>query len=849
MDHEPTEQLVDTLLPCMPDVAQRQAALHELHQTWRLIEASAKMNCPSEARLLLPAVLATRTDLVQLERDLVANMVAEKVRQVLGEAATRAQYALDLLVRNLFERTADVGFLAVDRDLCRFVAGQSTDRAAAQRRLAAYRDKYTVYDDILLLAPDGTMLVRAAPDAPLSCSSDPLVAATLAAPGYLETFRASDLRPGQERALLYSQAMRHPDTGAVTGVLCLSFHFAHELAAVFAAYGDPEGRAIMLLLDADDRVISSADPLWIAPGVRVPVNLEATAAPRLFAGREYLVSTLASGGYQGYPGPPGWKTQVMVPLDLAFRRPRRDAASQLAPEMLQGLLSHARSFNPALHALMSSVTGATQAIKRIVWNGKVTSIRTGSDDAGDIRRLYPVLDEITETGERSDAAFSQSIEGLYQTVLASSLQAAAFTAQLLVDMLDRSLYERANDCRWWALAGPLRQALAATDAGQQRVQIGALLAHINGLYTVYSRLVVYDRHGCIVAATGPQDLVGSHIADDTLRAVMGLRSESDHVAETFGPSPLYDGRPTFVYHAAIRHPEHDANVIGGIGIVFDSAVELRNMLDGGVAGRAAMHAFFVEPGGRVLSGTDAGYPAGAVLALDADLFDTAAQHGRAARIVVHDGQYCVAACASAQGYREFRTIPGREQPVFSVVLQSFGPVRSQAELARSSQVRVRTEHEQGRDYALFLVDGALMALDAAAVVEAVPFARVKRAPASGGAIGMLDAGPDQGRRHFVWVFDLARMVSGQERAWPLDGQVILVRHGAGTIGLLVDDVHSVQRFAPEVLSAFGAPAAAGLTAGLIKANGGELLIQEISTERLLAWMRAARTTGDQQRTG
>ncbi|VXB04411.1 chemotaxis protein CheW [Massilia sp. 9I] len=840
MNHEANKQAVDTLLPYMPDVVQRQAALHELHQTWRLIEASAKMNCPSEARLLLPAVLATRTDLVQLERDLIANMVAEKVRQVLGEAATRAQYALELLVRNLFERTADVGFLAVDLDLCRFVAGQDPDRAAAQRRLAAYRDKYTVYDDILLLALDGTMLVRADPDAPLACSSDPLVAATLAAPGYLETFRASDLRPGQERALLYSQAMSHPDTGAVIGVLCVSFHFAHELAAIFTAYADPEGRANMLLLDADDRVVNSADPLWIAPGVRVPVNLDGTTAPRLFAGREYLVSSFASSGYQGYPGPPGWKTQVMVPLDLAFRRPPRDAASRLAPDMLQGLLSHARSFNPALHALMSSVLGATQAIKRIVWNGKVTSIRTGSGDGREAQRLNPVLDEITETGERSDAAFSQSIEGLYQTVLASSLQAAEFTAQLLVDMLDRSLYERANDCRWWALAGLLRQALADDDDGLRGERIGSLLAHINGLYTVYSRLVVYDRHGRIVAATGSQDLIGSSIADDTLRAVAALRSASDHVAQAFGPSPLYDGRPTFVYHAAIRHPEREASVIGGIGIVFDSAVELHNMLDSSVAGRADMHAFLVGPDGRVLSSTDTRYAAGALLALDGDLLDTAAQHGRAARIVVHEGQYCVAACARAEGYREFRAVAGREQDVLSVVLQTFGPVRSRAELEPPGQVRVRAEVEQGRDYALFVAGGALAALDAAVVVEALPFARVKRAPASSGAIGILDAGPDQGRRDFVWVFDLGRMVSGQARALPADGQVILVRHGASTIGLLVDDVHSVQQFAPEAWSPFGGMGdGAALTVGLIKANGGELLIQELSAERILAQVFAA----------
>ncbi|WP_137171465.1 chemotaxis protein CheW [Massilia sp. HP4] len=836
MNQNPDTDLVETFLPSMQDVMRRQAALHELHQTWRLIEASAKMNCPVEARLLLPAVLATRTGLVQLERDLVANMVSEKVRQVMQEASTRAQYALDLLVRNLFERTADVGFLVADLDLCRYLgrlaAGEAPDRDTARRRLMAYRDKYTVYDDILLLAPDGAVLLRADVDDRLERSEDPLVAATLAAPGYVETFRASDLRPGAPRALLYSHTMRDPDSGAILGVLCLSFRFEHELAAIFTAYGGADLRANMLLLDADDRVIGSLDPLWIAPGVRVPVNSDGGVATRLFAGREYLVATSASQGYQGYPGPPGWKTQVMAPLDLAFRGAHPDAAAQLAPRMLRGLLSHAHAFSPALHALMASVLGATQAIRRIVWNGKVAGSGAGNTDD----RLGPVLDQITETGERSDAAFSQSIQGLYQTVLASSLQAAGATAQLLVDMLDRSLYERANDCRWWALAGQLRQALAHGDSPQRAEAVAALLGHINGLYTVYSRLFVYDRAGRILAATGSQDVVGSRIAPDTLGAVCGLRSEMDHYAEPFGPSPLYDGQPTFVYHAAIRHPGRDAAVVGGIGIVFDSAVELRNMLDSGVAGRADMQAFLVSPDGQVLCGTDPAWPAGTRLPLDRSLLEAAAQQGAARRIVEHAGHYCVAACARAGGYREFRAVAGREQPVLSVLLQSFGPVRADAELAALAGVEpVRSGHEHGRDVALFQVDGALMALDAGAVIEALPFARVKRTPPAAGArIGMLDVDLDGGQRGFVWVFDLARLVSGRPHAPRADGQVILVRHGATTVGLLVDDVHSVQRFDPAAASPIGLGSdGAALASNLLQANAGTALIQELSAQRIV----------------
>ena len=228
-------------LPYMPDVARCELSLRELNQMWQLIESSAKMNCPAEARLLLPAMVATRTGFAHLEQALIANLVQEKVRHVLANLGTQARYAIDILVRNLFERTADVGFLATDADLCRFVADHDDDDDAAldaaRQRLAAYRDKYTVYDEIMLLDTAGQVLVQADMTTPVTWSRDPLLAATLVTDGYVETFRATDLRPGKSRALVYSHRMRDPRTGEPVGVLCLCFNFEQEMDAIFAAIG------------------------------------------------------------------------------------------------------------------------------------------------------------------------------------------------------------------------------------------------------------------------------------------------------------------------------------------------------------------------------------------------------------------------------------------------------------------------------------------------------------------------------------------------------------------------------------------------------------------------------------
>src|SRR5204862_7854928 len=81
----------------------------------------------------------------------------------------------------------------------------------------------------------------------------------------------------------------------------------------------------------------------------------------------------------------------------------------------------------------------------------------------------------------------------------------AFHASLAVRMMDRNLYERANDCRWWALSPDLAEPLAALGVDPQdpqaRESAERVLAHLNSLYTVYRRVALFDRHGRVVAVS------------------------------------------------------------------------------------------------------------------------------------------------------------------------------------------------------------------------------------------------------------------------------------------------------------------------------------------------------------
>src|SRR5260370_13672511 len=108
----------------------------------------------------------TREAFESLAADLVTHLETETHKKSLLAARARAQVVIDILVRNLFERTADVGFLSAHEAIRNYAGkalalrspensnGADADDAAGalssgtptmQRRLAGYGSTYSVY--------------------------------------------------------------------------------------------------------------------------------------------------------------------------------------------------------------------------------------------------------------------------------------------------------------------------------------------------------------------------------------------------------------------------------------------------------------------------------------------------------------------------------------------------------------------------------------------------------------------------------------------------------------------------------------------------------------------------------
>jgi chemotaxis signal transduction protein len=831
--HQPPLQ-VDTFLPYMRDVIRCERALQELNLMWRMIESSAKMNCPIEAKAILPTMAATRDGFTRLEQELVSSLVVEKVSNVLSAIGTKAQNLIDILIRNLYERTADVGFLATDNVLAAFVAGETDDHREIKRRLRDYRDKYTVYDDIILLDTFGKVLAQVDQEFPVEASSDALIEKTLNTDAYVETFRYCDLRPGKKRALIYSKRISHPVTKQTLGLLCLCFNFEEEMAGIFQSHGDSQGRSIMLLLNADNKVIESSDQLWIPLDAKVPVDGDNTMALQTFSGREYLIRTFATQGYQGYMGPTGWRGQVMIPVDVSFSGDHDNVLSMLPPHIKEGVLSHAKSFSPPLFEIMN----AAENIRRVVWNGQVMS----SGQTGDQTKLKAVLVQISETANRSNELFSNSIGDLYSTVLTSGLKKTEFVSHLLVDLLDRNLYERANDCRWWAATPELRAAMSkGTMDAQTNANLAKILQYINSLYTVYTRLYVYRADGEIVASTlnGQDDpmSLGGQVASQTLGHVRALASDQSYYVTPFEDNALYDGAPTYVYHAAIRSVSNKGAVVGGIGIVFNSAVELDMMLRDALGNASNSTGFFADRSGKIIASTDAKRPVGSKLDLDIDMSQIAAGK-RHSKIVEHDGQYAVMGCSASSGYREFKVSDGYKDDVLAIVYDPIGPLRQTSPSSARIDTVIKPESDDSdqEEYAIFVANGVLYALPAKNVLEAIPAKRLTSVPTGSktACIGLLDLQHMGSQVKPAWVFDLNRMVQGQADKAINGSQILLIENAGRSMGLMVDELHDVKEFSGTQIipSPFYSADRSTLIHQLIKANRGSLLIQSMCVNSL-----------------
>lgn len=802
----------ESMITKMGNLKRHREPLHQLQSVW-------------DNLTLLGQLSGTGTDMNETRQafshvtsDVMDSLAEETLKRTITAISAKAQVTVDIVIRNLFERTADIGFLATDDDIRAFLfkhadglAGDA-DAKALRMRFEEYVKKYSVYSNIILLDPQGNVLLQLDQGNPVTASQDPLIQESLFTnDAYVEVFRQTDLLPGQDVGLIYAYRITSGQDSTPLGVLCLCFRFENEMEGVFSDLITPQEWAVGLLLGADGRVIASSDHYQIPIGVELETTENEDWLLTRFAGREYLAVTKKTKGYQGYMGP-GWMGHAMIPLDYAFDDDISAIVNRIDPKLLHKVMHSPLLFSQTLLGIPKQAAQIQSKLNQSVWNGNIRQKQEAGQPSQQTSFSKMLLWEVSNNGFKTQRVIEETVSNLYQTVVSVMLENSRFYASLAVDIMDRNLYERANDCRWWALTSSFKSILSKPQiTAEGRASIAQVLGYINSLYTVYDNLLVFDGQGQIVAVSNPeyQHCVGTTLDAEWAIRTRTLHSSQQYVVSRFEPSPLYKNQPTYIYAAAIRSKDN-GQTAGGIGIVFDSTPQFSAMLadslpkDAHGEPLAGSFTLYVDAELQVISSTSAAFPVGSQFDVKPSLCRLAA--GDAAfDIAIYEGRYYAVGARASSGYREYKgPIDAYQNHITALI---FIPLGNASDIDAILDMENTMQHNQlktvsttvpaegAEEYATFYVDNQWFGLPASEVLEAVQATSIKPLPDSSPAF----EGLMQYKGGIIPIVNMAKLLGVKYEIPAGSRQVVVIQPSekANRMGLLVSALGEIPAIVPD----------------------------------------------------
>ncbi|QDT69916.1 Biofilm dispersion protein BdlA [Planctomycetes bacterium MalM25] len=275
------------------------------------------------------------------------------------------------------------------------------------------------------------------------------------------------------------------------------------------------------------------------------------------------------------------------------------------------IASFVADLSGAMTAAISEINDINANTQLLALNARIEAARAGQSGAA----FSIVAEEMQSLGAKTSVVAndmasktSRSIDELLE-VIGSSVRGTRLSDLALtnIDLVDRNLYERTCDVRWWATDSSLVEALESPtpenlEYASQRMGV------ILGAYTVYFDLVLCDRDGQIVANGRPDlyDSVGESAAhSDWFRRARDSRSGDDYGFETAHRSSLVNDQSVLVYSCGVRRGgESDGAVLGALGILFDWEGLAQTIVENvpvAPSEREATRCVFCDDEGRVLA--------------------------------------------------------------------------------------------------------------------------------------------------------------------------------------------------------------------------------------------------------
>jgi len=200
-------------------------------------------------------------------------------------------------------------------------------------------------------------------------------------------------------------------------------------------------------------------------------------------------------------------------------------------------------------------------------------------------RISGITGELTTELGGSIAELTQLGDAMIRQMRGHQGQRLADLALNMIDVIDRNLYERSCDVRWWATDAAIVAAASRPGDGAAAAFASERLGVILNSYTVYLDLWVIDAQGRVIANGRPRNYPG--VAGRVVRGVdwfqraMATRSGDDYVAHDITVSRFLDNASVATYATAIRAGGRaDGAPQGVLAIFFNWAPQAQAVVGG-----------------------------------------------------------------------------------------------------------------------------------------------------------------------------------------------------------------------------------------------------------------------------
>ena len=291
--------------------------------------------------------------------------------------------------------------------------------------------------------------------------------------------------------------------------------------------------------------------------------------------------------------------------------------AQSKPVLITDIISSTKRVRQSAAKNIDGIQAVTTQLRVLALNALMEASRAGDQGRG-FAVVAEAVKNISGEVETFAKALNSDLGGEISSLdgLARRMALEANGRRLVdlslnaIELLDRNLYERTCDVRWWATDSAVVSA-AKTQTRDLADYASSRLGVILKAYTVYLDIWICDLNGTVIASGRPDRwrVAGTSVANRAWFArARDLRDGDSYAVGEVAREPLLSGAQVATYAASVRENGNSNGApLGVMAIHFDWEPQARSIVKGVRLSddeRARSRAMIVDANGCVLAASD-----------------------------------------------------------------------------------------------------------------------------------------------------------------------------------------------------------------------------------------------------